>query len=59
LISAVSAKVDYLVAGENMGPSKLEKAQKLGVKIISEKEFLEIIRNTGPQTPEGGLNTSI
>jgi DNA ligase (NAD+) len=45
LISAVSAKVDYLVAGENMGPSKLEKAQKLGVKIISEKEFLELMIN--------------
>ncbi len=45
LISAVSTKVDYLVAGENMGPAKLEKAQKLGVKIITEKEFLELMIN--------------
>lgn len=40
---SVSAKTTYLVAGENMGPAKLEKAQKLGVKIISEDEFLAMI----------------
>jgi len=45
LISAVSAKVNYLVAGENMGPSKLEKAQKLGIRIITEAEFLELMMN--------------
>jgi DNA ligase (NAD+) len=39
LLSGVSGKLDYLVAGDNMGPSKREKAEKLGVKIISEKEF--------------------
>ncbi|MEQ9422934.1 MAG: NAD-dependent DNA ligase LigA [Cyclobacteriaceae bacterium] len=38
-VSSVSAKLDYLVAGDNMGPSKLEKANKFGVKIISESEF--------------------
>lgn len=43
LISSVSAKVDFLVAGENMGPVKLEKAQKLGVKIISESEFIAML----------------
>ena len=43
VLSGVSAKLDYLLAGENMGPSKLEKAQKLSVKIISEDEFLEMI----------------
>lgn len=43
LISSVSAKVDYLVAGENMGPAKLEKAQKLGVKIITELEFIQML----------------
>lgn len=39
VLSSVSAKLDYLVAGDNMGPSKREKAEKLGVKIISENEF--------------------
>jgi DNA ligase (NAD+) len=43
LISAVSAKVDYLVAGENMGPAKLEKATKLGVDIIDENKFIEML----------------
>lgn len=39
LLSSVSGKVNYLVAGENMGPSKLEKAQKLGVQIISDQDL--------------------
>lgn len=41
--SSVSAKTTYLLAGENMGPAKLEKATKLGIKIISETEFLQLI----------------
>lgn len=41
--SSISKKTDYLVAGENMGPSKLSKAENLGVKIISEDEFLRLI----------------
>lgn len=41
--SSISAKTSYLVAGENMGPSKLEKATKMGVTIISEDEFLNMI----------------
>ncbi|MDL2255995.1 NAD-dependent DNA ligase LigA [Parabacteroides sp. OttesenSCG-928-K15] len=40
---SVSGKTDYILAGENMGPAKLEKAAKLGVKIIDEEEFLRII----------------
>lgn len=40
---SVSGKTDYIVAGENMGPAKLEKAAKLGVKIISETEFLTML----------------
>lgn len=41
---SISAKTSLLVAGENMGPAKLEKAQKLGVKIISEDEFEAMIQ---------------
>lgn len=43
VLSGVSAKLNYLLAGENMGPAKLEKAEKLGVKIMSEKEFIDMI----------------
>lgn len=42
-LSSVTGKTDYLVAGDNMGPAKLEKAQKLGVKIISEQDFMKMI----------------
>lgn len=41
---SVSAKTTYLLAGENMGPAKLEKARKLGIKIISEEDFLQMIQ---------------
>ncbi|RZJ28566.1 MAG: NAD-dependent DNA ligase LigA, partial [Flavobacterium sp.] len=41
--SSISAKTDYVVAGENMGPAKLEKAVKLNVTIISESEFINMI----------------
>lgn len=43
MLSGVSAKTDYLVAGENMGPAKLEKATKLGVAIISEDQLMQMI----------------
>lgn len=43
VLSGVSAKLDFLVAGENMGPAKLEKATKLGVKIVTEEEFLGML----------------
>ncbi len=41
--SSISKKTDFLLAGDKMGPAKLEKAKKLGVKIINEDEFLEMI----------------
>jgi len=43
-VSAVSAKTDFLIAGENMGPAKLKKAEKLGIEIISEDEFINMIK---------------
>jgi DNA ligase (NAD+) len=43
ILSGVSGKLNYLLAGANMGPSKLEKARKLGVTILSEEEFLGMI----------------
>ena len=42
-LSSVSSKTDYLLAGENMGPAKLKKAEQLGVKIISESDFEQMI----------------
>jgi len=41
--SSISSKTSYVVAGENMGPSKLQKAESLGVPIISEDRFLDMI----------------
>lgn len=40
---SISKKTNYLLAGENMGPSKLEKATALGIKILSEDEFLNLL----------------
>ncbi|NMB72849.1 MAG: NAD-dependent DNA ligase LigA, partial [Bacteroidales bacterium] len=42
-VSSVSAKTDFILAGDDMGPSKLEKAQKLNLLIVSEDEFLKMI----------------
>ncbi len=42
-VGSVSKKTDYLLAGENIGPSKLEKATQLGIPIISEEEFLKML----------------
>ena len=42
-VGSISKKTSFILAGDNMGPSKLEKAQKLGVRIMSEDEFLQII----------------
>lgn len=41
---SVSKKTDFILAGENMGPSKLEKARELGVRVVSEEEFLAMIQ---------------
>ena len=42
-LAAVSANVDFIVAGENMGPAKRQKAEKLGITILNEDEFMALI----------------
>ena len=44
--SSVSSNTDYLIAGDKMGPAKLQKAEILGIKIIDENEFIKLIDNT-------------
>lgn len=44
MLSSISAKLNFLVAGANMGPSKLEKAQKLKIPMISQQELLEMLK---------------
>ncbi len=41
---SISSKTGFILAGENMGPAKLEKAHKLGIRIVSEDEFLDMIK---------------
>jgi len=43
VVSSISSKLDYLVAGNNMGPAKLEKANQLNIKILSEEEFIALL----------------
>ncbi|MBE6288970.1 MAG: NAD-dependent DNA ligase LigA [Bacteroidaceae bacterium] len=42
-VGSISSKTSFILAGENMGPAKLEKAQKLGIKIINEDDFLQML----------------
>ncbi|MEP3968926.1 MAG: NAD-dependent DNA ligase LigA, partial [Nonlabens sp.] len=42
--SSISSKTDFLIRGDKMGPSKLEKAEKLEITMISEQEFLEMVK---------------
>ncbi len=65
-VSSISSKTSFILAGDNMGPSKLEKAQKLGVRIVSEDEFLQMIAPVDNETPtmpgddkDSGNNTPI
>ncbi|MBD0260885.1 MAG: NAD-dependent DNA ligase LigA, partial [Cytophagales bacterium] len=51
VLSGVSAKLDYLVAGDKAGTSKLQKAEKLGTKVISEEEFERLLA-----VPSAGAN---
>ncbi len=70
-LAAVSGNVDYLVAGDKMGPAKKSKAAKLGVEIITEEQFEEMLARSGPSgdgpdtssqkadTPAQSPNTSL
>ena len=54
-LAAVSGNVDYIVAGEKMGPAKLKKAEKLGIRIIDEEEFFRMIEgNAATDAPQDG-----
>ena len=43
-VGSISSKTSFILAGDNMGPSKLQKAEKLGIRIVSEEEFLEMLQ---------------
>ncbi len=47
--SGVSSNTDFIVAGENMGPAKLQKAEKLGVKILTEQQFIELLGDSNSE----------
>ncbi len=59
---SISKKTDYLIRGENMGPSKLKKAEDLGIPMISESDFLSMVggetkeeEDKGPESVQGSL----
>ena len=54
-VGSVSAKTSFILAGENMGPEKLKKAEKLGVKLVDENTFLSMIQMQTPETEFTGL----
>ena len=60
-LAAVSGNVDYLLAGDNMGPAKLKKAEKLGVEIISESQFEAMIagKEDGGAKTDGSLGEGL
>ena len=55
-ISSISAKTSFILAGDNMGPAKLQKAEKLGIKIVSEDEFLNSLGSYGNGNDNGNDN---
>ena len=57
-IAAVSSNVDFIVAGENMGPAKRQKAEKLGITILSEAEFMALIEADNRTNTTSTTNTT-
>nr|MBP6610948.1 hypothetical protein [Paludibacter sp.] len=57
-VGSVSAKTSMILAGDNMGPEKLKKAESLGVKLISEDEFLALIESE-PAKPASGFTGTL
>ena len=47
VVSSISAKLDFLVAGDKMGPAKKQKAEALGIAVISENDFLKMLNGQG------------
>jgi DNA ligase (NAD+) len=56
VVSSISKKLDYLIAGDKMGPSKLEKAKKLDVTMISEDEFIQMVGGQAAAPPSKPIN---
>lgn len=56
-LAAVSANVDFIVAGENMGPAKRQKAEKLGITILNEEEFMALIGSGSVATTQPAIET--
>ncbi len=54
--STVSPKTTFILAGESTGPAKMQKAEKLGIKILTEDEFLKLIDDSLNELNAGGLN---
>ena len=50
-VGSISGKTSFILAGDNMGPSKLQKAEKLGIPLINEEQFLEMIGGDAPAEP--------
>lgn len=63
-VGSISSKTSFILAGDNMGPSKLQKAKSLGIEIMNENQFLEMIERapsqseSGNETPESGSSDS-
>lgn len=63
-VGSISSKTSFILAGDNMGPSKLQKAKSLGIEIMNENQFLEMIEGapsrseSGNETPESGSSDS-
>lgn len=51
-VGSISGKTSFILAGDNMGPSKLQKAEKLGIPLINEEQFLEMIGGDAPAEDE-------